>query len=141
MTYERRAADLSLKKSRLLASRQEVVQLLPLCVSGSQFVYTCYLVLHLSFQKSEQVPVIKVYKIVFFVVSELHGRVASQAGSAKKPVALRHMPVPAILLYTVWSPCSNACTKRQPPFKRGCPMFRTQEPFVQQPVLLSFNAH
>ena len=42
----------------------------------------------------------KVYKIVLFVLSELHGRVASQVGSAEKLVALRHMPVTLQLSFT-----------------------------------------
>ena len=50
------------------ASWQEVVQLWPLCVSGSHSVYTCYLALHLSFQKSEQVPVTKFTKLYYCCV-------------------------------------------------------------------------
>ena len=42
----------------------------------------------------------KVYKIVLLVVSELHGRVASQVSSDKKPVALRHMPVTLQFCFT-----------------------------------------
>ena len=64
----------------------------PLSLSGSHFVYTRYVVLHLSFQKSEQVPVTK-FPNCTIVEPELHGRVASHAGSAKKRVALRQMPV------------------------------------------------
>ena len=49
----------------LAASWQAVVQLWPLCVVGSHFVHTCYLVLHLSFQKSDQVPVTKLTKFYY----------------------------------------------------------------------------
>ena len=74
----------------------EVVQLWPLCVSGSSFVDTCYLMLQLSFQKSEQVPTTKFPKL-----SKLHGHVASQVGPAKKTCGFATYAChPATFLYT-----------------------------------------
>ena len=59
----------------------------------------CYLVVHLSFQKNVQVPMTSLQNRII-VVFELHGRVASQVDSAKKPVALRHMPVTLQFCFT-----------------------------------------
>ena len=70
-------------------------------------------------------------------MSELHGRVASQVGFAKKPVALRHMPVTLQFCFTLFETHVQMLAQSgSRHLSAAAPCLERKNPSVQQPVLL-----